>query len=225
MVTSLQVFAGTSTIASRRPASVMAKGRSFRGNKPRRGSRCDQRDRAGVEFEYANDHRRAQPPSESGTVPRVDASTHALGRRFHGFEQSHGTHRRSSYIPPHERRKQSPSPFPSSPPHVFHCDHRYKAIIREIYRDGSILQQKMERLLAGSSRLTPNEDEMDWEAGSTIYSMPCKPCLVTQNQTDGKTRGFEDKGSMDTDSDTAKIARVYMPGPQSRTAKNQGAHS
>ena len=105
---------------------------------------------------------------------------------------SHGTHRRSSYIPPHERRRQSPSPFPSSPPHVFHCDHRYKAIIREIYRDGSILQQRMERLLAGSSRLTPNEDEMDWEADSTIYFMPCRSCLVTANQTDGKTRGFEE---------------------------------
>ena len=130
MVTSLQVFAGTSTIASRRPASVMAKGRSLRGNKPRRGSRCDQRDRAGMKFEYANDHRRVQTPSEFGTVLRVDASTHALGRRFHGSEQSHGTHRRSSYIPPHERRRRSPSPFPSSPPHVFHCDYRYKAIIR-----------------------------------------------------------------------------------------------
>lgn len=83
----------------------------------------------------------------------------------------------------------------------------------------------MERLLAGSSRLTPNDDEMDWEAASTIYFMPCKPSSIMQNQTDEKTRGFEDKGSMDSDSDTAKIARVYMPGPQGRTAKNRGAHS
>lgn len=187
---------------------TMAKSRTFRGSSPRRGSRYYQQDRAGMDFEYAND---AQSSTESCTTPRADPSTRGLGCHFHRPDQSHDTSRRSSNITPHERRWQSPIFFPPSSPHLCQCDQRYKAIIREIYCEGSIIQQKMERLLA---RLTPNEDEMDWEAASTTYFVPSKPFPVTQNEADRKARGFEHKGPMNTDSDTAKIAGMYMSGPQ-----------
>lgn len=56
--------------------------------------------------------------------------------------------------------------FLPSPPHLCRC-HQW-AIVRGIYREVSILQ-RMERLLGNLSRLTPNEDKMDWEAAHTTY--------------------------------------------------------
>lgn len=125
----------------------------------------------------------------------------------------HGTHRRSSYIPPHERRRQPPNPFPPSPPHLSHCDQGYKAIIREISREGSILQQKVERLLAGLSRLMPNEDEMDFGAANMPNFMPFKPRAITQDEADKKLEGCKNTGSGTTSVDAAKFAGIYMLAP------------
>lgn len=139
----------------------MAKSKTSRGNSLRRGSRHFQRVRAGMDFDYANDQRGAQSSIESSTTPRADASTRGVGGNYHGSDHSDDTHRRSSYIPPQERERQSLNPFPATSPHLCRCDQRYKAIIREICRE-----QKVERHLAGLSRSTPNEDEMDWDLGS-----------------------------------------------------------
>lgn len=50
--------------------SIVAKGRDFRGNNPQMTSRHDQRDRAGVHFEYTNDHRRAERPDNPAWHPQ-----------------------------------------------------------------------------------------------------------------------------------------------------------
>lgn len=215
MITSPQVFAGTSAIASHLPATDHGQKQDFRGDNPQSGSRYEQQDRAGIDLEYADDHRRAQPSRASSTTARAEASIRGLSRHIDGSERSYGAYRRSSYmIPPHPRAKRlSPNPLTPSSPHLCHCDRRYRANIREIYREGCILQQKMERLLVGSSRLTPNEDEIDWEADKTTPSMLFRPCYGTQDEADKKLWAYEDTGSRITGVDVAKID---MSGPHSR---------
>lgn len=89
---------------------IMAKYRSFRGDNSQERGRYDQRHHACMDLDYANDHRRAQSSSESGTPPRAADHICGLGHYFNDAEQPRGTRRRLSYIPPYRRRWQSPNP-------------------------------------------------------------------------------------------------------------------
>ena len=69
-------------------------------------------------------------------------------------------------------------------------------------------------LLAGLSRLMPNEDEMDFGAANTTYFMPFKPRAITQDEADKKLEGCKNTGSGTTSVDAAKFAGIYMLAPK-----------
>ena len=61
---------------------------------------------------------------------------------------------------------------------------------------------------AHSSNLTPNEDEMNWEAANTTYFMPFKPGLVVQDEADGELGACEDASARTTGGDATKTAGI-----------------
>ena len=49
-------------------------------------------------------------------------------------------------------------------------NHHYAQVIRDIFCQGTILQQKMKRVLDGLECLLPGEEDMEWECvGTTVY--------------------------------------------------------
>jgi hypothetical protein len=75
--------------------------------------------------------------------------------------------------------------------HQHFNNHHYAQVIRDIFRQGSVLQQKMKKLLDGLEKLLPDEDEMEWESvGTTIY-MPWQVARNVSSSLENTTRHSE----------------------------------
>ncbi|MCJ1305164.1 hypothetical protein MMC08_007978 [Hypocenomyce scalaris] len=85
--------------------------------------------------------------------------------------------------PPHHHRE-----FDNSRPHLRRSsasnalqlckDSRYQKfdhIIRDLFVQGSIIEQKLKRLLDGLAYIQPSPEEMEWENTSCIYFVPQRP--------------------------------------------------
>ncbi len=84
-----------------------------------------------------------------------------------------------------------------------HCTHeslthqRYHRIIREISREGALLEQKLNRMLDGLAYLQPGPEEMEWEGENTLYfvARTALPLTSLKAGSVGSTEGGTERGS------------------------------
>ncbi|KAA6416189.1 MAG: hypothetical protein FRX48_00909 [Lasallia pustulata] len=59
---------------------------------------------------------------------------------------------------------------------------RYDHIIRDLFIQGSVIEQKVKRLLDGLAHIQPSPEEMEWEMTNSVYYVP----LALANVVDGR---------------------------------------
>jgi len=136
---------------------------------------------------YANDRPNTRPSNAFGpssTRPSSGAFGHCPAINPF-FDPNRVTHQQPSCSAqkPHNydcKVSQPPTHHPSriispSPPRNHHPHNiDYAQAIRDIFSEGTVLQQRMDELLAGLEQLLSKRlvDEMEWESVSTTYLVP-----------------------------------------------------
>lgn len=152
----------------------MAKHRRSRRqhNNPRSHERSEFRafnDRGSIGWD-AGDHRReSRLGSHLVSNARVEEQNN-FERPWRRYElQRPHDHRQFDNGRLHHRSASTPNAFQQ------HNDLRYRKydhIIRDLFVQGSVIEQKLKRLMEGLSHLQPSSEEMEWENTNSVYYVP-----------------------------------------------------
>lgn len=174
----------------------MAKHRRTRrqNNQPKSHDRTDScafNDRGSIAWDVA--HHRRESRLGSHLIPNA--------RHEHqpAFSRPWREHQRPHYHQPSDSRHFHHRTFsttstlqhPHTPVrHTRKSDH----IIRDLFVQGSVIEQKLKRLMEGLQNLQPADEEMEWEGTNSIYYVPLALANVVGGDG-GKTDAHADAGA------------------------------
>ena len=159
------------------------------------------------------DHRReSRLGSHLVSNARVEAQSH-FGRPWRRYEfQERHDHR----DPDNSRlQHRSVSTTNTYQPHRDSRYRKYDHVIRDLFVQGSVIEQKLRRLLDGLAHIQPSSEEMEWENTNSVYYVP----LALANVVGGREADAVASSPRQEDGGSKTSANAPAPAPGQRSTR------